>query len=171
MPPAVPRVQLALRVADLEGSIAFYSRLFGAEPAKRRPGYANFALTEPPLKLVLLEGSADAPTALDHLGVEVADTGQVAAAAARLSDQGLATQAETNTTCCYAVQDKVWVAGPGGERWEVYTVLADARPDLEGQTGAAAPRKDEACFCACSCGTTGAEPVTLSEVGSGPVPA
>jgi catechol 2,3-dioxygenase-like lactoylglutathione lyase family enzyme len=156
------RVQLALRVTDLEGSIAFYSRLFGAEPAKRRPGYANFALTEPPLKLVLLEGSGDAPTALDHLGVEVGDTGQVAAATARLDGQGLATQAETNTTCCYAVQDKVWVTGPGRERWEVYTVLADARPDLEGQTGGAAPCDQDACSCGCSCGTADAEFATSS---------
>jgi catechol 2,3-dioxygenase-like lactoylglutathione lyase family enzyme len=130
------RVQLALRVADLEGSIAFYSRLFGVEPAKRRPGYANFAIAEPPLKLVLLEGPDDgAPTRLDHLGVEVEDSGLVTAATARLAGHGLATEVEDETTCCYAVQDKVWVTGPGAERWEVYTVLADARPDLEGQTG------------------------------------
>ena len=132
------RVQLALRVADLEGSIAFYSRLFGTEPAKRRPGYANFAIAEPPLKLVLLEGDADgAPTRLDHLGVEVADTGQVAAATARLAGEGLPTDVEQQTTCCYAVQDKVWVTGPGAERWEVYTVLADSQPELEGRTDAA----------------------------------
>ena len=131
------RVQLALRVADLEGSIAFYAKLFGAEPVKRRPGYANFAIAEPPLKLVLLEGTdTDAPTRLDHLGVEVGDTGQVAAATARLAGEGLDTDIEENTTCCYAVQDKVWVTGPGDERWEVYTVLADARPDLEGGTSA-----------------------------------
>jgi len=128
------RVQLALRVSDLEGSIAFYSKLFGAEPAKRRPGYANFAIAEPPLKLVLIEGEGDAPTRLDHLGVEVEHTDQVTAATARLSGEGLATDVEEKTTCCYAVQDKVWVTGPGHERWEVYTVLADARPDLEGQT-------------------------------------
>jgi catechol 2,3-dioxygenase-like lactoylglutathione lyase family enzyme len=129
------RVQLALRVADLEGSIAFYSKLFGTEPAKRRPGYANFAVAEPPLKLVLLEGTdADAPTRLDHLGVEVEDTGQVTAATARLAGEGLATDVEEGTTCCYAVQDKVWMTGPGDERWEVYTVLADARLDLEGRT-------------------------------------
>jgi catechol 2,3-dioxygenase-like lactoylglutathione lyase family enzyme len=128
------RVQLALRVSDLEGSIAFYRKLFGVEPAKRRPGYANFAITEPPLKLVLIEGAAHAPTALDHLGVEVSDTAGVAAAAGRLTGQGLATDIEDQTTCCYAVQDKVWVTGPGAERWEVYTVLADDRPELEGQT-------------------------------------
>ena len=120
------RVQLALRVADLEGSIAFYSKLFGAEPAKRRPGYANFAITEPPLKLVLIEGTAGAPTRMDHLGVEVETTDEVTAATARLAAEGRATAPEENTTCCYAVQDKVWVTGPGSEPWEVYTVKADA---------------------------------------------
>ena len=133
------RIQLALRVSDLEASIAFYSKLLGVEPAKRRPGYANFAVAEPPLKLVLLEGGGDGqgagagggqgaePTRLDHLGVEVEDTDQVSDAIARLSGEGLATDVEENVTCCYAVQDKVWVTGPGRERWEVYTVLADAR--------------------------------------------
>jgi catechol 2,3-dioxygenase-like lactoylglutathione lyase family enzyme len=141
------RVQLALRVSDLEGSIAFYSKLFGAQPAKRRPGYANFAISEPPLKLVLLEGDGDAPTRLDHLGVEVEDTDQVTAATARLSEQGMATDVEENTTCCYAVQDKVWVTGPGRERWEVYTVLADARPGLEGKTSGEAECDQTACAC------------------------
>ena len=120
------RVQLALRVADLEGSIAFYSRLFGAEPAKRRPGYANFAVTEPPLKLVLIEGTAGEPTRLDHLGVEVETTGEVTAATSRLAAAGLVTATEEDTACCYAVQDKVWVTGPGAEPWEVYTVKGDA---------------------------------------------
>jgi catechol 2,3-dioxygenase-like lactoylglutathione lyase family enzyme len=120
------RVQLALRVADLEGSIAFYARLFGVEPAKRRPGYANFVVAEPPLKLVLLEGEGDEPTRMDHLGVEVERTDEVADAARRLEDAGLATFEENDTACCYARQDKVWVHGPGGEPWEVYTVKADA---------------------------------------------
>jgi catechol 2,3-dioxygenase-like lactoylglutathione lyase family enzyme len=123
------RVQLALRVSDLEGSIAFYSKLFGAEPAKRRPGYANFAIAEPPLKLVLLEGPAGEPTVMDHLGVEVADAAEVGAASARLAGEGLPTRDENDTACCYAVQDKVWVTGPGGEPWEVYTVKGDA-PNL-----------------------------------------
>ena len=130
------RVQLALRVADLEAAVGFYSRLFDTQPAKRRPGYANFAIAEPPLKLVLLEGEAGEPTRMDHLGVEVASTDDVAAATNRLADAGLATRIEDDTTCCYAVQDKVWVTGPGGEPWEVYTVTGDARPDLEGQTDA-----------------------------------
>jgi len=120
------RVQLALRVGDLEGSIAFYSKLFGAEPAKRRPGYANFAIAEPPLKLVLIEGAPGEPTRMDHLGVEVGTAGEVAAATARLAAEGLATATEEDTACCYAVQDKVWVTGPGDEPWEVYVVKGDA---------------------------------------------
>ncbi|GII79732.1 glyoxalase [Sphaerisporangium rufum] len=120
------RVQLALRVADLEGSIAFYSKLFGTEPAKLRPGYANFAIAEPPLKLVLIEGEAGQETRMDHLGVEVEDTAQVEAATRRLKDAGLATFEENDTSCCYALQDKVWVHGPGAEPWEVYVVKADA---------------------------------------------
>jgi catechol 2,3-dioxygenase-like lactoylglutathione lyase family enzyme len=120
------RVQLALRVADLEGSIAFYSKLFGTEPAKRREGYANFAVTEPPLKLVLIEGERGEETRLDHLGVEVAGTEDVDAATTRLKEAGLATFEENDTSCCYAVQDKVWVHGPGKEPWEVYVVKADA---------------------------------------------
>lgn len=112
------RVQLALRVADLEGSIVFYSKLFGAEPAKRRPGYANFAITSPPLKLVLLEGTGAEPTRMDHPGVEVDDTTQVADAAQRLKESGLVTLEENDTACCYALQDKVWVHGPGAEPWE-----------------------------------------------------
>jgi|SRR6201985_465360 catechol 2,3-dioxygenase-like lactoylglutathione lyase family enzyme len=120
------RVQLALRVADLEGSIAFYSKLFGAEPAKRRPGYANFAIAEPPLKLVLIEGAPGDPTRMDHLGVEVQTTEEVTGAAGRLAAEGLTTATEEDTACCYAVQDKVWVTGPGGEPWEVYVVKADS---------------------------------------------
>src|SRR5215217_5610592 len=130
------RVQLALRVADLESAVDFYSRLFDTTPAKRRPGYANFAIAEPPLKLVLLEGEPGEATRMDHLGVEVPSTDEVTSATNRLAEAGLATRVEDNTTCCYAVQDKVWVTGPGGEPWEVYTVTGDARADLEGQTSA-----------------------------------
>ncbi|GGZ39701.1 ArsI/CadI family heavy metal resistance metalloenzyme [Streptomyces bluensis] len=119
------RVQLALRVADLEGSIVFYSRLFGTEPAKRRPGYANFAIAEPPLKLVLIEGESGEDTRLDHLGVEVATTEEVTAATARLQEAGLATFEENDTSCCYALQDKTWVTGPGNEPWEVYVVKGE----------------------------------------------
>ncbi|GAA4069987.1 ArsI/CadI family heavy metal resistance metalloenzyme [Actinomadura miaoliensis] len=120
------RVQLALRVPDLEASVAFYTRLFGAEPAKRRPGYANFAIAEPPLKLVLIEGADEDATRLDHLGVEVEDSGQVTDAAERLKESGLVTLEENDTACCYALQDKVWVTGPGNEPWEVYVVKGDA---------------------------------------------
>ncbi|MEU5521704.1 ArsI/CadI family heavy metal resistance metalloenzyme [Streptomyces sp. NPDC047860] len=120
------RVQFALRVPDLDASVAFYSKLFGTEPAKLRDGYANFAIAEPPLKLVLVEGTAEEATRLDHLGVEVESTEAVHAATARLSEAGLATDVENDTTCCYALQDKVWVHGPGKEPWEVYVVKADA---------------------------------------------
>ncbi|MGW8802911.1 ArsI/CadI family heavy metal resistance metalloenzyme [Streptomyces sp. NPDC055775] len=120
------RVQLALRVPDLPASIAFYSKLFGTEPAKLRDGYANFAIAEPPLKLVLVQGTPDEDTRLDHLGVEVDTTEAVHAATTRLAGQGLTTDVENDTTCCYALQDKVWVHGPGQEPWEVYVVKADA---------------------------------------------
>lgn len=119
------RVQLALNVDDLGSAIAFYTKLFGAEPAKVREGYANFAVAEPPLKLVLIESPGQGGT-LNHLGVEVESTDLVTAATDRLRGEGLVTDVEENTTCCYAVQDKVWVHGPDGEPWEVYTVLADA---------------------------------------------
>lgn len=119
------RLQLALNVDDLDTAIGFYSRLFATEPAKVRPGYANFAIAEPPLKLVLVEGAGPGGT-LNHLGVEVESTDDVTAAQRRLSASGLATTTEDEVTCCYAVQDKVWVDGPSGEPWEIYTVLADA---------------------------------------------
>jgi catechol 2,3-dioxygenase-like lactoylglutathione lyase family enzyme len=120
------RVQLALRVGDLEGSIDFYSKLFNTEPAKLRPGYANFAIAEPALKLVLLEGEPGQATVMDHLGVEVESTEDVDAASKRLTGEGMETLVENGTTCCYALQDKVWVHGPGQEPWEVYTVKDDS---------------------------------------------
>ncbi|WP_328666148.1 VOC family protein [Streptomyces sp. NBC_00322] len=120
------RVQLALRVPDLAAAIAFYTKLFGTGPAKLRDGYANFAIAEPPLKLVLIEGDTGEDTRMDHLGVEVETADAVHAATARLSEAGLATAEENDTTCCYALQDKVWVHGPGREPWEVYVVKADA---------------------------------------------
>lgn len=119
------RVQLALNVNDLDEAITFYSKLFGAAPAKVRDGYANFAIADPPLKLVLIEHPG-AGGSLNHLGVEVASTDEVHQAVARLQGEGLGTDVEEQTTCCFAVQDKVWVEGPDAERWEVYTVLADA---------------------------------------------
>ncbi|MGY1806641.1 ArsI/CadI family heavy metal resistance metalloenzyme [Blastococcus sp. SYSU D00669] len=120
------RVQLALNVDDVEAATAFYAKLFGTEPAKTRPGYANFAIADPPLKLVLLENPGQGGT-LDHLGIEVASPDAVDAEQTRLAALGLASTDERGTTCCYARQDKFWVEGtPGGERWEVYTVLADS---------------------------------------------
>ena len=144
------RVQLALRVADLESAVDFYSRLFDTTPAKRRPGYANFAIAEPPLKLVLLEGEPGEATRMDHLGVEVPSTDEVTAATSRLAEAGLATRVEDNTTCCYALQDKVWVHGPGQEPWEVYVVKADA--DTLGRSQDGLPAAAECCAPA---GTTG----------------
>ncbi len=124
------RVQLALNVSDIDAAVEFYSKLFGAEPAKRRPGYANFAIAEPALKLVLIENTEARGTgvagALNHLGVEVETPEEVQAATRRLADEGLAPDVEEATTCCYAVQDKAWAHDPDGAPWEVYTVLADA---------------------------------------------
>ncbi|MFE2102129.1 MULTISPECIES: ArsI/CadI family heavy metal resistance metalloenzyme [unclassified Streptomyces] len=137
------RAQLALRVSDLEASITFYSKLFGVEPAKRRKGYANFAIAEPPLKLVLIEGEPAEETRLDHLGVEVDSTEQVSAATTRLKDAGLATFEENDTSCCYALQDKVWVHGPGQEPWEIYVVKADA--DTLGKSTAPNAAGDDCC--------------------------
>jgi catechol 2,3-dioxygenase-like lactoylglutathione lyase family enzyme len=118
------RVQLALNVSNLDDAVTFYSKLFATEPAKRRPGYANFAIAEPPLKLVLIEGHGE-PGTLNHLGVEVESAADVAAAQVRLAGVGLTTAVEDEVACCYALQDKVWVDGPDREPWELYTVLAD----------------------------------------------
>jgi catechol 2,3-dioxygenase-like lactoylglutathione lyase family enzyme len=118
------RVQLALNVGNLDAAVEFYTKLFGTEPAKVRPGYANFAVAEPPLKLVLIENAESGGT-LNHLGVEVESTDDVTAARQRLSREGLAVAVEDEVSCCYAVQDKVWVDGPDHEPWEIYTVLAD----------------------------------------------
>ncbi len=137
------RVQLALNVSDIDKAVDFYGKLFGAEPAKRRPGYANFAIAEPPLKLVLIEGKA-APGTLNHLGVEVETTDEVNATTTRLSGEGLATATEDQVSCCFAVQDKVWVDAPDGEAWEVYTVLADAEHPA-GELRSVGPGGDAMC--------------------------
>ena len=117
------RLQLALNVNDIDQAVAFYSKLFGTEPNKRKPGYANFTLADPPLKLVLFE-NADAATRLNHLGVEVTSVDEVAAHQSRLSAEGLAPVDESGT-CCFASQEKVWVDGPDGA-WEIYTVVDDS---------------------------------------------
>jgi catechol 2,3-dioxygenase-like lactoylglutathione lyase family enzyme len=122
---AVSRVQLALNVSDVDEAVAFYSKLFKTEPAKRRPGYANFAIADPPLKLVLIQ-NGEGDVRLNHLGVEVESTDEVGAAQRRLSGEGMDTAVEDNVTCCYALQDKVWVDDPDGAPWEIYTVLADS---------------------------------------------
>jgi len=119
------RIQLALNVRDLDAAVDFYSKMFDAKPAKRRPGYANFAISEPPLKLVLFE-LPDAPERLNHLGVEVAEDGDVSAATERLKSAGLEHLVEDGTTCCYARQNKVWAREPDGLRWEWYRVVADS---------------------------------------------
>jgi catechol 2,3-dioxygenase-like lactoylglutathione lyase family enzyme len=136
----VSRLQLALNVDDLDASIAFYRTLFGTEPAKVRPGYANFAVAEPPLKLVLIENPGQGGS-VNHLGVEVADTDSVDAEQHRLATAGFASIDERDTVCCYARQDKFWVEGaPNGERWEVYTVLADS-------ASAGGPAEGSPCSC------------------------
>jgi catechol 2,3-dioxygenase-like lactoylglutathione lyase family enzyme len=152
---SVSRVQLALNVADLDAAIDFYSKLFATRPAKIRPGYANFAIAEPPLKLVLIEhpdgrghGTAGA---LNHLGVEVETPEQVQEATAGLTGQGLDPEVQESTTCCYAVQDKAWVDDPDGTPWEFYTVLAD--PPEETGLG-------------CSTESCQPEPVTVNVAGS-----
>jgi catechol 2,3-dioxygenase-like lactoylglutathione lyase family enzyme len=127
------RLQLALNVSNLNEAIAFYTKLFGSAPAKVQPGYANFSLSDPPLKLVLMEEPGrrglGVAGALNHLGVEVATPEEVTTATRRLSAEGLRTDEQQSTTCCYAVQDKVWVEDPDRTPWEVYAVLADAPPD------------------------------------------
>ena len=134
------RVQLALNVSDLEASVAFYTNLFGTQPHKRRPGYANFAIEEPPLKLVLIETTEDArghgtAGALNHLGVEIESSDAVRAGADRLAAAGLATFEESDTTCCYALQDKVWVQDPAGAPWELYVVKDDDPTQTQGPGG------------------------------------
>lgn len=146
------RVQLALNVDDIDVAVDFYRRLFGTEPAKRRPGYANFAIDSPPLKLVLLKNPGQGGT-LNHLGVEVGSVDLVDAEQTRLAEVVLASVDERDSTCCYARQDKFWVEGsPDGERWEIYTVLADS-PTFFAEEPESSP----------CCGlTTAAEPETVS---------
>jgi catechol 2,3-dioxygenase-like lactoylglutathione lyase family enzyme len=141
------RVQLALNVADIDEAVAFYARLFDTPPAKVRPGYANFAVVDPPLKLVLIEDRTKAPGSLNHLGIEVADPLEVAAAADRLVAQDMSPRVEEGVSCCYAVQDKAWVSGPGGEPWEIYTVLADA--EMADGDLRAAESSEPACCSSC----------------------
>lgn len=158
------RVQLALNVRDVDEAVAFYRTLLGVEPAKRRPGYANFAVVDPPLKLVLIE-SADArgtgvTGALNHLGIEVEDSAAVATASSRLADEGLITRDQVGTTCCYALQDKVWVNDPDGAPWEVYTVLADAPVESASDGGGCEGGS-------CNTSDTGASDTSHADTGAG----
>jgi uncharacterized glyoxalase superfamily protein PhnB len=140
------RVQLALNVRNLDEAIDYYGKLFGAKPNKRKPGYANFAIDAPPLKLVLLE-VPDAPERLNHLGVEVFEQADVDAAIARLSAAGIAGEIEMDATCCHAVQNKVWSRDPQGARWEFYRVLADSEA-FAAAAPAEKPSSEGVCGCA-----------------------
>jgi len=142
----VSRVQLALNVSNLDQAIEFYSKFFKSEPAKLRPGYANFAIEEPPLKLVLIENEGE-PGSLNHLGVEVFSTDEVLQSTKYLSEVGLTARVEENTTCCFALQDKVWVEGVDGSPWEVYTVLADSPTAIEGDSSCCQSGQSESIAC------------------------
>jgi len=128
------KVHLALNVGGLEESVKFYRAMFGVAPVKWKPGYAKFDIAEPPLNLTLNEGKAINRGALNHLGIEVQDTAQVLAAKKRFAEAGLVTVDEMNVDCCFALQDKVWITDPDGNRWEVFTVkVQDTQPDLTAQ--------------------------------------
>ncbi|GIH97430.1 ArsI/CadI family heavy metal resistance metalloenzyme [Planobispora siamensis] len=149
------RLQLALRVPDLARAVEFYTKLLQAAPAKLHDNYANFAIAQPPLKLVLLQGDSTGATALDHLGVEVETGEEVIEAADRLAAAGLRVAYEESTSCCYAVQDKIWTEGPGSEPWEVY-VVKEAADTLTHDNGV--------CCAATSDGVAGK--TTLAAVGA-----
>ena len=155
------RVQLALNVSDLESAVDFYSKLFGTEPAKRKPGYANFAIADPPLKLVLFEG-AEGGT-LNHLGVETDAAAEVEAAEARLSSDGLETTGIDDTICCYATKVETWVVDPDGARWEWYVKTGDS----DQLTNEIVSGGDTEAMC---CAPAAAEPVTLGRIAE-PAPA
>ena len=138
------RMQLALNVSNIDEAVEFYRRFFGTEPAKRRPGYANFAIADPPLKLVLIEGNGE-PGTLNHLGIEVGSTGEVVTEAARLKDAGYDLRHEDGVTCCYALQDKFWVTGADNRDWEIYTVLADAPASVQNPAPQASETAGSAC--------------------------
>ena len=148
------RLQLALNVRNIDEAVEYYGRLFGASPHKRRPGYANFAIDEPPLKLVLME-NAEAAERINHLGVEVFEDADVRAAGARMASAGILDEVEEETVCCHATQTKVWSLEPQGLRWEWYVVTDDApdgealiAPDAASATVAECADEAEAC-CAC----------------------
>lgn len=140
------RVQLALNVANIDEAVEYYGKLFGVQPAKRKPGYANFAITTPPLKLVLFE-SAGSSERINHLGVEVFDSADVAEAAERFKAAGIAGPEEQGV-CCYAEQDKIWSEDPQGLRWEWYRVIEDSETFFaEVAPADVAETKGNACAC------------------------
>ena len=119
------RFQLSINVNDAEAAVAFYAKLLGVGPAKHRPGYANFVVADPPLKLIVIENEGE-PGTINHVGIEVADTAAVVAETQRIAELGLAFKVDDTHTCCYATQDKVWTQDVDGVPWEVYTVVDDA---------------------------------------------
>ena len=142
------RLQLALRVSDLDRAVPFYEQAFATTVTKRRPGYANFAIADPPLKLVLIEANEGAG-GLDHLGVETMDGEELAGFQARWDDAGLTDRVEEHSACCYATQDKSWTRDPDGRAWEVYRVVGDA--DTLEPGGAACCTTDDGSAEACGC--------------------
>lgn len=140
------RIQLALNVSDIKAATTFYSKLFGTTPAKERPGYANFAIADPPLKLILFEAPGKGGS-VNHLGVELFSSEELTAAAARLAESGLSTRPEERVDCCYATQDKVWATGPDGEEWEHYTVLADSEQAVPSECVGVAPEMKQSAAC------------------------
>jgi catechol 2,3-dioxygenase-like lactoylglutathione lyase family enzyme len=126
------KVHVALNVSEVNRSVEFYRAAFGVEPVKWKPGYAKFAIAEPPLNLTLnQQAKIDGRGALNHLGIEVSSTAEVIAAKERLRQAGLATSDEMNVDCCFALQDKTWITDPDGYRWEIFTVkVQDTQPDL-----------------------------------------
>lgn len=152
------RVQLAINVTDIDEAVEFYSKLFRTGPAKHKPGYANFAIDDPALKLVLIE-NPDSAGSLNHLGVEVFSTGEVAAARRRLDGAGLATAGESGV-CCYAEQEKVWVNDPDGTPWELYTVVADSETPGAARVGSG----DDGGSCgAGACATEGSDVALIGQ--------
>lgn len=122
------RLQLALNVDDIDEAVTFYSKMFNATPHKRRPGYANFALDTPPLKLVLFENPG-AGERLNHLGVELLEPSEVEDAIIRMDRLGIAEEIERGRDCCHAIQDKVWAREPQGLRWEWYRITDDMQDE------------------------------------------
>lgn len=116
------RYHISLRVKDVAASVAFYDRLFGAQPQKQTAGYAKYDLQSPPLNFSLTGAGQGAPSRVGHLGIEVDSPEQLAAWQSRLERAGIAVRAETATRCCFALQDKLWSEDPDHNAWEVFLV-------------------------------------------------